>query len=289
MLGGAVLFGGVLGPVLLLWGLSSAPAVSVALWLNLETVATTLLAWAFFREHVHGRMWASSTMVLGASILLAAPFEFGVGIAALMVTLACVCWGLDNNFTAVIDRFTPAQTTFTKGLVAGVVNLSLGVWFEGQFPPVLAALAALGVGIFSYGVSLVLYIRGAQQMGAMRSQMVFATAPFWGVIMAWSFLAESVTPVQLVATGIMLGALWMIYTERHDHEHAHQTVTHTHLHRHDDRHHDHPHPSLPGRVWHTHEHEHESITHIHPHRPDLHHRHEHLPPHRHANQNKPTG
>src|SRR5207249_3214957 len=45
-LAGSVLFGGVIGPVLLLCGLFRASAATVALWLNLEMVATALLAWA---------------------------------------------------------------------------------------------------------------------------------------------------------------------------------------------------------------------------------------------------
>ena len=56
LLGLAVLFGGGIGPVLLLLGLRAAPAASVSLWLNMETAATAILAW-IFREHLDGRTW----------------------------------------------------------------------------------------------------------------------------------------------------------------------------------------------------------------------------------------
>ena len=275
-LAGAVVFGGVLGPVLLLWGLSRAPAASVALWLNLETVATGLLAWAWFKEHLGAHTLAAMALVIGASVLLAAPFDPQIGLAALLVTLACVCWGLDNNFTALIDRLSPTQTTFAKGLVAGGINLGLGLLLAGDpIPPPAPFAGALALGGLSYGASLVLYISGAQQVGATRSQLIFATAPFWGVVLSWLWLDAAILGVQLAALGVMLVAVWLLNTERHAHVHTHGRLTHTHAHRHDDVHHDHDHPDVPAGARHTHEHTHEPVTHTHPHAPDLHHRHEH--------------
>ena len=111
----------------LLLGLQTAPSASVSLWLNLETTATALLAWAFFRENMDGRTWVANLLVLTAGVMLAAPENFAVAPSALLIGLACVCWGLDNNFTAVIDGYTPAQTTCAKGLVAGLEVLPVRV------------------------------------------------------------------------------------------------------------------------------------------------------------------
>lgn len=277
-LAGAILFGGVLGPIALLVGLQSAPSASVSLWLNLETTATALLAWAFFRENMDARTWAANGLVLGAGLLLVAPDDFAVAPAAMLIGVACVCWGLDNNLTAIIDGFTPAQTTCAKGLVAGAFNLGLGLWREGALPGPGTALAALGVGALAYGFSIVLYIRGAQQLGATRSQMLFATAPFLGTALAWVGLGEPILGVQLAASAAMAVALGLLLTGSHAHEHAHQAVRHTHRHRHDDGHHQHTHPGPAPRGWHTHEHEHEPTRHTHPHTPDLHHRHSHDEP-----------
>ncbi|MCK6507755.1 DMT family transporter [Myxococcota bacterium] len=274
-LAGAVLFGGVLGPVALLVGLRSAPSASVSLWLNLETTATALLAWAFFREHIGPRAALANAMVLAAGLLLASPGGFSFAPGALLVALACLCWGLDNNLTAVIDGYTPAQTTLAKGLVAGSLNLGLGLWLEGPPASAWTVLAGLLVGALSYGASIVLYIRGAQQLGATRSQMWFATAPLFGVGAAWLFLGEPVLGVQLAAAAVMALALALVLGHRHDHAHVHPAVRHTHAHRHDDDHHDHTHPDLPADAWHTHEHAHEAREHRHPHAPDLHHRHAH--------------
>ncbi|MCH7569643.1 MAG: DUF1493 family protein, partial [Deltaproteobacteria bacterium] len=208
--------------LLLLWGLSRAPAASVALWLNLETVATGLLAWAWFKEHLGAHTLAATALVIGASVLLAAPFDPQIGLAALLVTLACVCWGLDNNFTALIDRLSPTQTTFAKGLVAGGINLGLGLLLAGDpIPPPAPFAGALALGGLSYGASLVPYISGAQQVGATRSQLIFATAPFWGVVLSWLWLDAAILGVQLAALGVMLVAVWLLNTALHAHVHSH--------------------------------------------------------------------
>jgi drug/metabolite transporter (DMT)-like permease len=275
MLLGAVVFGGGIGPVLLLVGLSRAPAASVALWLNLETVATAVLAFAFFREHLDGKTWAAAVLVVAAGVLLAAPSGFGSVSGAVLVALACLCWGLDNNLTALVDGFTPAQTTFVKGVVAGGANLSLAFLIEGVDAAPARWAAALGVGALSYGVSIALYIRGAQHLGATRSQILFSTAPFLGGILAWTCLGEPVLTVQIGAAAVMILALGLLASARHEHAHEHDPLLHTHDHRHDDDHHRHVHHGLPVRVRHTHEHSHEPHSHAHPHEPDLHHRHDH--------------
>jgi ubiquinone/menaquinone biosynthesis C-methylase UbiE/drug/metabolite transporter (DMT)-like permease len=272
---GAVLFGGALAPVLLLSGLSLAPAGSVALWLALEAPMTAVLAQLFFREHLDRRAWLAVGLTGAAGVLLAAPEGFGTAPAAVLVALACSCWGFDNNLTAMIDDLTPAQITLVKGAVAGSVNVALGWWLGNAMPAAPVSGGALLVGAASYGASLALYIRAAQQLGAARSQMIFATAPAWGVTLAWTALAEPVQPEQVAAGALMLIALAALYSERHSHAHTHEPTIHMHWHRHDDGFHDHAHVGISSRMWHTHQHAHAAVTHAHEHRPDLHHRHEH--------------
>jgi drug/metabolite transporter (DMT)-like permease len=275
MLGGAVLFGGAIGPVLLLLGLTQAPAASVALWLNLETVATAVLGWMFFREHLDRRTCLAVSLTVAAGVVLASSSGFALAPAAGLVALACICWGLDNNLTALVDGFTPAQTTLAKGAVAGGVNLALAFALETVDLRWTTALGALVVGALGYGLSIVLYIHGAQHLGATRSQVLFSTAPFLGGFLAWTALGEPLYGTQLIAIGILIPALYLLLSARHEHEHTHERQTHTHSHRHDDGHHHHTHAGQPASLRHTHEHTHEGMVHSHPHEPDLHHRHEH--------------
>jgi len=51
-----VLAGGIIGPVLLMVGLARTPASSAALLLNLEGLATMIIAWVVFKENVDRRL-----------------------------------------------------------------------------------------------------------------------------------------------------------------------------------------------------------------------------------------
>lgn len=276
-LGGAILFGGILGPLLLLWGLSRASASNTAMLLNLETPATALLALVLFRENLGRLAWLANGGLLAAAVLLSLgdgkPGLIGAG----LVALATVAWGIDNNLTALIDGITPSESTFWKGLVAGTTNLAIGLALTPTAPSP-AWLGALAIGVLGYGASIVLYIRAAQAMGAARSQMVFATAPFWGVVLALAFLGERLGGHQIAAALLIVLALALLFLEQHEHEHVHEALTHTHGHRHDDGHHNHTHAGLDPSTHHTHPHRHERLVHTHPHLPDIHHRHAHAPP-----------
>jgi drug/metabolite transporter (DMT)-like permease len=274
-LAGAVLLGGVCGPLALLFGLRLAAAASVSLWLNLELVATAVLGHLLFRDDLGRVGWAAvAGTVVGAAVL-----SWGEGVAGVqagsLVALACVCWGVDNHLTALIDGLTPAESTFWKGLVAGSVNLLLGVVAQPLTASLSGVLGALGLGAVAYGVSIVLYIQAAQRLGATRAQLFFATAPFFGVAGSPLLLGERLTPAQGVAALILTASLVLLLRERHAHPHEHAEVLHEHWHRHDDGHHNHVHPGLLVSLGHSHTHEHATTTHVHPHWPDLHHRHPH--------------
>lgn len=272
---GAVACGGIAGPVLLLFGLQLASASSVSLWLNLELVATAMLGRLLFHDHLGKFGWFGVTGVVAAGILLSA----GEGVAGLwaglLVAGACACWGFDNHFTALIDGITPAQSTFWKGSVAGIVNLAIGAFADPFAASGFIVVSALVVGILAYGASITLYITAAQGMGATRAQMFFASAPFIGVALSALILGESITATQIVAAGILAISLGLLFRDQHQHAHEHEALSHEHTHRHDEGHHNHEHKDLDRSKRHSHWHDHEPVEHSHPHWPDLHHRHGH--------------
>lgn len=270
--GAIVVLGGIVAPVAMLFGLGLAPAASVSLWLNLETVATAVFAGAFFKEHLGPRAWSAVAIVALAGAILALPAGPGSLKAALLVAAACGCWALDNNLTAMVDGLTPSQTTLVKGLFGGAVSLGFAVAGGKTGGGAEEVLVAIALGAVSYGASLRLYIGGAQELGAARAQLVFASAPFIGCLLSWAVLRELVRPAQLAA-GALMGLGFALLFARHEHEHAHRALTHTHAHSHDDGHHTHDHPAPVAR--HTHLHSHAPATHSHRHMPDLHHRHDH--------------
>ncbi len=274
-LAGAVVFGGILGPVLLLMGLRTAAAASVSLILNLEMAATAVLGAVWFREPLQRTGWLGVTGIVAAGVLLSSDAGWPGAAAGLLVAAACVCWGLDNHLTALIDGITPARSTFVKGLVAGTTNLGFGAALapvEASWP---TAGQALAVGAICYGASISLYIASAQQLGATRAQGLFASAPFFGAALSFAALGEPLTPTHTAAGVILSLSVALLFLVQHRHEHSHEATEHIHSHRHDDGHHTHARPDLPASTRHTHWPRHEPLVHAHPHWPDLHHRHRH--------------
>ncbi len=275
LLTGAIVLGGIVGPILLLIALKYASAGSVSLWLNLELVATALLGHILFREHLTLRGWIAACGTVAAAMLLIGG-QGGVGIIpAILICLGCTCWGLDNHFTALIDGISPAQTTFWKGIVAGTVNLVTGIVIAGHLDSMNTALSSLAVGALSYGVSITLYVTAAQGIGATRSQMIFSAAPFFGLLLSVTILKEAFTGGQITAALIMGISLAIAFSERHGHVHQHELMSHQHDHSHDELHHDHVHKDHLDHDNHSHQHDHQPVAHNHNHWPDLHHRHDH--------------
>lgn len=276
---GSVLAGGMAGPVLLLFGLRAASSSSVSLWLNMELVATAILGHFLFRDTMTKRSALAAIGILAASVLLSIEGGTTTIAAGLLVAGACVAWGFDNHFTALIDGLTPETSTFIKGIVAGTVNLSIGLLFEGRTEISLMTLAgALAIGALSYSASIVLYIASAQGLGASRAQLFFSSAPLFGLALAALLLGELPTVARSVALGLMALSWALLLGDRHAHGHVHPQAIHTHWHRHGEGHHDHSHDTLSclARVLgHGHEHEHQGGEHLHPHVSDIHHRHGH--------------
>jgi drug/metabolite transporter (DMT)-like permease len=274
-LAGAVLFGGVLAPVLLLAALRLTLAGSISLLLGLESIATAILGVLLFREHLGRSGWIGVAGGVAAGALVAGGGGWPGIAAALLTAGACLCWALDNNLMPLIDALTPARSTLVKGAVAGTTNLAIGLALAPLAAPPRAWAAALGVGALSYGVSIVLYIRSAHVLGAIRAQAVFATAPFVGAALSMLFLHEPLGLAHLSAALLLVPSLTLLLLSQHGHAHTHEALEHVHSHRHDDGHHFHEHPGLARSVRHSHPHRHERLEHAHPHWPDVHHRHAH--------------
>jgi drug/metabolite transporter (DMT)-like permease len=273
-----VLLGGVLGPTLLMLGLARTSAATAALLLNLEGLATMVIAWLAFRENVDRRLVLGAIALLAGAVLLSwggrlQPDSTPMG--ALLVAGACVAWGADNNLTRKLSELDPVQIAAVKGVIAGAVNLALALGLHAVAPTAAAVGFAGAIGFLGYGVSLVLFVLGLRHLGAARTAAYFSTAPFVGSVLALLWLHESPTPRLLAAGLLMAFGLYLHLRERHEHWHVHEAMEHEHAHTHDEHHH-HPHSALdpPGEP-HSHRHRHEPLAHSHPHYPDLHHRHGH--------------
>jgi drug/metabolite transporter (DMT)-like permease len=272
-LAGATLTGGVMAPILLLWGLSGTHAASASLLLNLEGVITTAVAAWLFHESVSRRVWLGSAVMLVAGLMLSWQSSTVISVPALAVVGACLCWAIDNNLTRRVSTNDPVLIAMIKGLVAGSVNTAIAIALGMHLPPAPIIAGALALGFFSYGISLVLFIVALRHLGSARTGAHFSTAPFMGAGIALLIFSESISVEFWLATALMIIATWLVLSEQHDHQHTHEVITHAHTHRHDE-HHQHDRHSMQGEP-HSHLHTHDPLTHQHAHLPDIHHRHPH--------------
>jgi drug/metabolite transporter (DMT)-like permease len=212
---GAIFFGGVLAPVLLMTGLVHSEASSASLLLNLEGVFTALIAWFVFREGVNGRVALGFGLILLGGVAIS--WTRGVGLslspAALLIVGACVSWGIDNNFTRKVSHADAFTTAALKGIVAGIVNVVLARSFGAEFPAAGNLVAALVLGFVSYGLSLVFFIVGLRHVGAARTGAYFSTAPFIGALIAGVFLHERLSLNVWIAGALMIAGVWLHLTE----------------------------------------------------------------------------
>jgi drug/metabolite transporter (DMT)-like permease len=274
---GVIFFGGILGPVLLMYGLSLTPASTSSLLLNLEGVFTAGLAWLVFKEHYDRRIVIGMiAIIVGGAVLSWAPGITLKSLAGpLLVAAACFCWGVDNNLTRKISLNDPILITMIKSIVAGTTNLLLALSIGARLPNTNFLMEAGVLGFFCYGLSIVCFILALRWLGASRTGAYFSAAPFVGAFVAIGILEEPITPRLAVAAILMGLGIYLHLTEKHEHEHTHDEMEHEHSHTHDEHHqHEHDFPVRPDES-HTHRHRHTKLTHRHPHFPDMHHTHSH--------------
>jgi drug/metabolite transporter (DMT)-like permease len=271
-LAGAIISGGILAPIILMISLQNTPASTASLLLNFEGVGTTVIALLFFKEAIGRRAWAAIIVITLASIFLSTNFNegFGISFGALGIILACVLWGLDNNFTRNISGKDPLAIVAWKGLVAGTFSFFLAFFLGNQLPSLSIILYTLLLGFISYGLSTMLFIRSMRGLGAARTSALYGTAPLAGVLLSIVIFGELPSFFFIIAAILMIGGAWLLINENHEHTHSHTAMIHEHSHSHDASH---AHDDSKG--VHSHEHEHPAEEHEHDHMPDIHHRHGH--------------
>jgi drug/metabolite transporter (DMT)-like permease len=275
-LAGAILAGGILGPICLMAGLARISGFSASLLLNFEGAATAVIAVLLFGENAGRRVWLALAFMTSAGVFLS--WNPGGGPLSpsgpVLILLAMICWGMDNNLTGRISDKDPAQIARIKGLVAGIVSTAAAFLLGQGLKPGRAALYGLAIGAVGYGLSLVLYVRALKGLGAFRTGLFFSLGPFAGALFSLVLLKDRLRWPMAAAAALMAVAVALMFGERHNHSHRHERLVHNHSHVHSDLHHVHSH-NMDIEEPHSHEHVHETLEHVHGHWPDTHHHHGH--------------
>lgn len=275
---GAIFFGGVIGPVALMFGLVFTSGSTASLLLNLEAVLTAVIAWVVFKENADRRIVLGMLAIVAGGVALGWQADTSAGpsfIGPVLVSLACLCWAIDNNLTRKVSASDALFIASIKGVIAGTVNTALAISMSATWPNFATLTATMVVGLVGYGISLVLFVLALRGLGTARTGAYFSMAPFIGAAVALFIFSETTSLAFWMAAVLMGLGVWLHLTEHHAHEHLHQELVHEHEHSHDE-HHQHTHEfGGDGNGRHSHRHTHIPMKHNHPHYPDIHHRHVH--------------
>ena len=248
-------------PIFLMLGISYGSSANASLLGNFEIVATTVIALFIFKEAVSKRLWAAIALITLSSILLS--FEgtdsFSFSYGSLFVLAATVCWGFENNCTRNISSKSTYEIVVLKGVFSGLGAFVIALIKRESMPGIWYIGAALILGFVAYGLSIFLYVRAQNVLGAAKTSAYYAVAPFVGAFLSFVVLREKLSWMYFIALIVMLGGSALVVADtlirHHAHEHQH-TFTHTHdgtTHTHTVTHsHDHNHYVTDGRHGHHH-------------------------------------
>lgn len=237
-------------PIFLMLGISYGSSANVSLLGNFEIVATTVIALILFKEAVTKRLWLAIGLITLSSILLSFEgtdsFHFSYG--SLLVIMATVCWGLENNCTRELSSKSTYQIVMLKGLCSGLGALVIALIKRESFPGIGYIAIALALGFVAYGLSIFMYVRAQNVLGAAKTSAYYAVNPLIGALLAFVFLSESLSWMYVIALIVMaIGSALVVvdtFIRQHDHEHQHtfthshggsthtHTVRHSHVHKH---------------------------------------------------------
>lgn len=273
---GAIVSGGVIGPALMMLGLTRTDGATASLLLNVEGALTATIAWLVFKENADRGIVLGMACIVAAGVLLSwEPGGTSLSAGALLIIGACLAWAIDNNLTRRVSTNDAMLVACLKGLLAGACNSALALAGGAGLPGAAAMLGSLAVGFLGYGLSLTLFVLALRSLGTARTGAYFSVAPLFGVVVSLALWPHAPGVLFWIAAALMAAGVWLHVRERHEHTHRHEPLEHAHRHRHDD-HHRHAHDfDWDGREPHTHPHRHEGLVHKHPHYPDIHHRHGH--------------
>lgn len=202
-------------PIFLMLGLESTTASNASLLNNFEIVATSLIALMIFKEAISRRLWLAIVLVTVSSMILsledASSFTFSTG--SLLVLLACVCWGFENNCTRMLSSKNPTEIVVIKGFGSGLGALVVAFIIGEQLPALPHILLALLLGFVAYGLSIYFYIYAQRDLGAAKTSTYYAVAPFIGAALSMIIFRDIPSVSYCIALCIMITGTYFASTE----------------------------------------------------------------------------
>lgn len=208
----------VAAPILLMFGLLDSASSNASLLNNFEIVCTSLIALLVFKEAVSTRMWLAISLITASSFVLSfedlSSFKFSWG--AILVLLATLCWGLENNCTKSLSNKNTYHVVFLKGIFSGLGSLIVALCLQEQFARIGHFALALSLGFVAYGLSIFFYIKAQGSIGASKTSAYYAVSPFIGTFLSFVIFQEKPTATYFVGLAIMVAGTLIVVIDTLD-------------------------------------------------------------------------
>lgn len=205
----------ILAPIFLMVGLTMTTPATVSLLNNFEIVATSLIALFIFKEFITKRLWVAIGLITVSSILLSVEdfsnlsFSFG----SLLVLLASISWGFENNLTRKLSVKDPLQVVILKGFGSGLGSLLISLALKETTTNILYIALTLLLGFVAYGMSIYLYVYAQRHLGAAKTSAYYAVAPFIGAALSLLIFLEIPSLTFIIALLIMIIGTYFASTD----------------------------------------------------------------------------
>lgn len=203
----------ILAPILLMFGLKLSASSSASLLNNFEIVCTSLIALFIFKEAISKKLWFAIILITLSSFFLSIEdvknFTFSYG--SILVLLATLCWGLENNCTRKLANKNTYIIVFLKGIFSGLGSLIIALIINESFSNITYILLALLLGYIAYGLSIYFYIKSQGIIGASKTSAYYSIAPFLGTFLSFIILKEKLGIPYFIGLVIMIiGTIFVI-------------------------------------------------------------------------------
>ena len=203
-------------PIFLLLGLSFTTAANASLLNNFEIVATALIALMIFKERISLRLWLGIGFVVASCALLSfediSSLQFSFG--SLLILVACLCWGIENNCTRRLSSKDPLEIVLLKGIFSGLGSIVIGIVIGEGITHLWSVFAVLAVGCVAYGFSIFVYVYAQRLLGAARTSAYYAVAPFIGVLFSLIIFREIPPYTFFIALALMAIGAWLCSSDK---------------------------------------------------------------------------
>ena len=205
-----------LAAISMMAGLTLTAASNASLLNNFEIVTTALIALILFKEAVPKRLWVAIFLItLGCMITSFQGIEsFVFSPGSLLVVLACVFWGFENNFVKRIADKSPVDVVVCKGVISGIGALIIAFMLGEQFPDIGTAVVVMALGIVIFGLNVLFLVYSERHLGVAKACTIYGINQFLAVIISCIIFLEIPSPLLIIAFVLMIPGVYLAATAK---------------------------------------------------------------------------